>query len=287
MTVQKDIVALLALRLPNQSQQITPRDAAIYAMGIGIGDTPDEPADLPWLLGPSETFPSMATVLCHPRSLLKQAVDCVNFTRTVHSRQELALCRPIPSDVAVSPTARVTDVRDLGPGRGAMLRLEREIVSADDGGPLVNVINTIHERGGGGFGGPPPTTRKAASEPKGLPDRIERIVTNPNLALMHLLSGDLNPLHADPDHARRVGFSGPILRGLATYGLLARAILKATGRRFSRLAVDFSTPAFPGDTLTVDLWKIGGDELACSARVKGRDALVLKRGPAVLGERAS
>ena len=43
----------------------------------------------------------------------------------------------------------------------------------------------------------------------------------------------------------------------------------------------FSAPVFPGDTITVDLWK-DGKVISFEARVKERGATVIKNGKTVL-----
>jgi acyl dehydratase len=75
------------------------------------------------------------------------------------------------------------------------------------------------------------------------------------------LSGDYNPLHADPDFAARVGFDTPILHGLCTYGFAGRAVVaEACGGDPDKLATlrgQFSNPVFPGDTLIIRGWNEG------------------------------
>ena len=45
--------------------------------------------------------------------------------------------------------------------------------------------------------------------------------------------------------------------------------------------VRFSAPVFPGDTITVDLWK-DGKQISFEARVKDRGVTVIKNGLTVL-----
>src|SRR3546814_14825888 len=53
------------------------------------------------------------------------------------------------------------------------------------------------------------------------------IPTLPQAALIYRLSGDVNPLHADPAVARQAGFPGPLLHGRCTFGVAAWALLKS------------------------------------------------------------
>src|SRR3546814_20631556 len=71
----------------------------------------------------------------------------------------------------------------------------------------------------------------------------------------------MNPLHIDPDAARRAGFDRPILHGLCTYGIACRAVIEGFAgwdpERLASLAARFSAPVFPGDALVIDLWRDG------------------------------
>ena len=65
-----------------------------------------------------------------------------------------------------------------------------------------------------------------------------------------------------------------------------RAVLEAAGRRRSgsrieRLAVRFSAPLFPGDTLTTRVWDLGGGSYGFEA-VSGQGATVVKDGRALV-----
>src|SRR3546814_17368781 len=94
--------------------------------------------------------------------------------------------------------------------------------------------------------------------PDRTPDDVVTLTTAANQAQIYRLSGDLNPLHIDPDVAKAGGFDAPILHGLATYGVIGRALLAARcGNdqvRLKRLAGRFSSPVYPGATIATSLW---------------------------------
>src|SRR5260370_289896 len=76
--------------------------------------------------------------------------------------------------------------------------------------------------------------------------------------LISRLSGDRNPLHADPKFAARGGFARPILHGLCTYGVTGRALLHtlcgSDPARFASMSGRFTRPVLPGDSLTISIW---------------------------------
>ena len=85
---------------------------------------------------------------------------------------------------------------------------------------------------------------------------IETIPTTTEQAALHRLSGDLNPVHIDPAFARAAGQARPFLHGLCTFGHLALALDRLVGpeRRLTSLAGRFTSPVFPGDPLTLQVW---------------------------------
>ena len=101
-------------------------------------------------------------------------------------------------------------------------------------------------------------------------------MTLPDLArpgAVYRLSGDRNPLHSDPSFAAMGGFDTPILHGLCTYGFTGRALLHALcdgdPARFKSMEGRFSSPVFPGDDLTIEIWVDGDGEAVYKTKRSG------------------
>jgi acyl dehydratase len=116
-----------------------------------------------------------------------------------------------------------------------------------------------------GFGGDRGPQVPPFELPNRKPDHELSYETSRDQALLYRLSGDMNPLHSDPDLAKSVGFPKPILHGLCTYGFTGRALLAALcgndPARFRSLDGRFSKPVFPGESLTVKMWVDGSSAL--------------------------
>ena len=130
-----------------------------------------------------------------------------------------------------------------------------------------------------------PISLAALSARKTLGERPDVEIALPTLAcqaLLYRLSGDYNPLHADPHVAQLAGFPRPILHGLCTYGMAAHAVLKGVcgyaAERIRAVAVRFSAPVYPGETIQFQLWHRDSASLHLRARVDARDAVVLDNG---------
>ena len=258
------------------------KDAMLYALGVGMGGDPMDERELPFVYENGlKAVPTLATVPVFGAGPL--ANTGINFMMVVHGDQSCEFHRPFPAEGKGVVDSRVTQAYDKGATRGALLIVET--VLRDEAGPLVTLVSGIMARGDGGFGGP----RTGAPEPHKSPDRPADtridIATRPDQALLYRLSGDRNPLHADPAFAKAVGFERPILHGLCTYGIACRAVMMDYAdydpARIAHHAARFSAPVYPGETLTFDLWR-DGDVISFEARVAAREVKVLKNGKAVL-----
>ena len=174
----------------------------------------------------------------------------VTWTKVVHGEQGFVLHKPVAPQGTVIGRTRIVDVVDKGEGKGALVYSEREISDKASGRLLATLTQTTFCRADGGFGGPSARRRRRMRCRSARRMCICDLPTRPEMALIYRLSGDMNPLHADPEFAKAAGFPRPILHGLATFGVAGHALLKAVcgydPARLTAMAGRFSAPVFPG-----------------------------------------
>lgn len=260
-------------------------ETILYALSVGFGRDPLAADELPYVYEGGDvlkTLPSLATVLVpdmFPPDL------GWNYSQVLHAEQRLQLFRPLPPAGDLLINKRIVEVFDRGPQAGAIVLFEAEGRLARDDTVLFTLGNTIVARGDGGFGGPngkgPPPHRIPRREP----DLTCMLGTRPDQALLYRLSGDRNPLHADPALARSVGFEQPILHGLCTYGIACHAILKTIcsydHTLICGLDARFSAPVLPGDTIATDMWQ-DGNVVSFQCRAVERNVVVVRNGKCTL-----
>ena len=263
----------------------TDADTMLYALSIGMGNDPLDQRELPYVYEqgePLKTMPTLATVLVPEMFPVGLGWD---YSQILHSEQRMRLYRPLPPAADLLINKRVVDAFDRGPKLGALILLEAEGRLASDDTVLFSMGCSIVARGDGGFGGPKGKGIPPHRPPRREPDLSCDITTRRNQALLYRLTGDRNPLHADPAAARAVGFERPILHGLCTFGVACKAVLQTICDYDYTLVHEFdarfSAPVLPGDTITTDMWQEGNVvSFACS--VKERGVVVLRNGKCTL-----
>jgi acyl dehydratase len=196
---------------------------------------------------------------------------------------KVVLHEPVATEGTLVSRPRVREVIDRGPNSAAIIELTRDLL-APDGRVVATVDNSNLARKHGGFGGEVTEVAAPHQVPATPPHRVVELPTPANLALLYRLTGDLNPLHSDPEHARAVGFERPILHGAATYGIAAHAVVRHIDYRAEQLAsieARFVRPVFPGDTLRTEIWQ-QGHRISFQSSVPSRDGYVLTNGLAML-----
>lgn len=269
----------------------TDKDVMLYALGIGFGGDPLNEAELPFVYEKGlKVVPTAVSVLAPPLSRLQPAQrkaahreSVPNALMLVHGEQKIELHRPLPASGTF--TVQVGTVAAFDKGDKGAVEI-RETTWTDEAGELVATLtSSVFLRGDGGFGGPSDGAPVPHAVPDRAPDLTVSISTRPDQALLYRLTGDRNPLHSDPESAKRSGFDRPILHGLCTYGITCRAVLQAITDydpdQILSHQVRFSAPVFPGETISVDLWR-DGKEISFEARVAERGVTVIKNGLTVL-----
>ena len=242
----------------------TSKDALLYAVGVGAGAV--DPADeLEFTTENSHgitqrVLPTMAVVLGAGNALA--AAGDVDWGRLLHGSQGVTLHQELKPDATVTCINRIAGMWDKGEGKHAIIDLEAEAVDKASGEPVFTTRSSLVIRGSGGFGGEAGDTAPTVFAPDSTPDHEVTYQTRADQALTYRLSGDRNPLHSDPWFATELaGFPKPILHGLCTYGFTGRALLHTLAggdpARFVSMDSRFSSPVFPGESLTVRMW--GGD----------------------------
>jgi acyl dehydratase len=279
-----DYAKLMAMRIPETEQTYTTRDTMLYGLGVGMGADPMDRRELAFVLEDRiRTIPTMVTVLAWNDAWLYETG--IDMTKQVHGEQRITLHRPLPPAATVIARTRILDLFDKGPGRGAIMLFETTIRDKSTGELLCTNVATSFARGDGGFGGQPGSGPAPHPIPSRSPDAECTLVTRPDQALLYRLSGDRNPLHADPEYAAAGGFPRPILHGLCTMGFACHAVLRVMcdydPARIAGFDVRFTSPVFPGETLRTEMWR-DGNVVSYRTRVVERDALVLDHGKATL-----
>lgn len=295
-----DAGKVVGARLPDLETAWDEDKVILYHLGIGAGDPPNSEGELSYCYEPNlKVLPSFATIppfeaMAHVAGL--DGID-LNPMMLLHGEHEVEIHRPLPVAAQVQSVSHVTGVYDKG--KAALIVVES--VSSDDAGPLFTNRASLFARGEGGFSGPDAATSAQSSDqsraataasgqalparPAGLPARSADLMvqsrTLPQQALLYRLSGDRNPLHADPAFAAIGGFDRPILHGLCSFGIVCKAVvdhaLGGDPTSVGSYRARFAGVVFPGETLLISIWQ-EPDGVHVEATTKERSLPVLTNG---------
>ncbi len=279
-----DYDTLMRFPIPETEQTYTDRETMLYALGVGMGADPLDRRELSFVYEKNlQAMPTLVAVLCWNDAWMYETG--LDMTKQLHGEHRITLHRPVPTRGTVVARTRITDVFDKGPGRGAIVLFETVIRDKATGEAISTSVATSFARGDGGFGGLPGSGPAPHPIPDREPDKVMDLATRPDQALLYRLSGDRNPLHADPDYAVAGGFPRPILHGLCTLGHACAAVIRAfcdwDAALVRSIGVRFTAPVFPGETIRTEMWR-DGDVVSFRSRAADRDVLVLNHGQVTL-----
>ena len=282
-----DVDAALGYQFEDLTSSYDERDLAIYALGVGAAENPGDDRDLQLVyelhgkgmkaLPTYGVIPAINSIL----TLGKQGKTAPGLNygldRVLHGEQYTELARPLPTKATLTHKSRIKDIFDKG--KNALVVTEVQTFD-EDGDLLVKNEVTTFVRGAGGWGGDRGPAQDVNVPPDRAPDKVVEETIPPHQALLYRLSGDWNPLHADPGFAKAFGFERPILHGLCTFGYAGRHVIQAFAPDgnpdwFKSIRVRFASTVLPGDTLITEMWKEGDRRIVFRCKVKERDQVVI------------
>ncbi|WP_280460208.1 MaoC/PaaZ C-terminal domain-containing protein [Nocardia carnea] len=231
------------------SRQIsyTERDAILYALCVGAA-----PDDLDLVYERDlHVLPTFALGLGLWAVEAAGGLGAYDRLRSLHAAQTLTVYGSLPRSGTLDTRARIAEVWDKG--SAAMMNIVVE--SAE-----LTATYSIFLPGSGGWGGQrgPSAARRSLDAP----DHNEQIGIDPRLPALYRLTGDLHPVHIDPAVAANYGFERPILHGLCTLGIAARALAAAVGApawELRELRARFAAPVLPGSSFDLRAETAGRD----------------------------
>jgi acyl dehydratase len=243
------------------------REAILYALSVGCNQDPINKDELRFTYENRDDFEIIQSLTAQFSVLdLEKIRSCpglpdYNPMALLHGEQVINFLNPLKIGQKLRTENELVDIADKK--SGALVTVESKTYSEDDNKLVTTNLAKLFIRGIGGFGDQgtlaPEKFPKPSSETP-----IEEITlqTAPNQAhLYRIASGDVNPLHVDPDQAAEGGFKRPILHGLCTLGFSTRAYQQVFNQhRFKKIGTRFTAPTTPGQTLVVKFFETESKE---------------------------
>ncbi len=207
----------MALKNIGQKYSWTDREVMLYAYGIGMGADPMDEKELAFVnegyFTPRElkVVPTYASVAAWGSNA---GPIPLNRVMVVDGERDITFHKPLPVQGSITVDSSILGIFDKGKDKGAVI-LRKNVLKDEKGEALATIIASAFARGDGGFGGPSEGQPEPHPIPKRAPDMTVDISTRPDQALIYRLCGDRNPLHSDPEFAKRAGFDRPILHGMS------------------------------------------------------------------------
>lgn len=255
MSTAETAFALHAIGSATEGTAYTVTADAIRAYAAATDDT--APASLEGRMAPPvfAIVPLWDSVAPASRAVASDAIR----NRVVHYEQDIVLHHPIEAGMELVSTATPVALLPRPNGTSLVIRTESRL----SGGELVSeqyvteFFRGVEASEGQGERAP---DHKLVAEGEPFAT-VAYPVADDQTVRYAAASGDDFAIHLDDEFARSVGLPGRIVHGLCTMAFTGRAVLEAAGvddpGAVRRLAVRFSAPLFPGDTLTTRIWRLG------------------------------
>jgi acyl dehydratase len=210
--------------------------------------------------------PPMFAVVVTWLSVITVVTDAelqADLLRLLHVAQDIEFLAPIRAGDSIAATGKIASIETHQNGETMALELEARNARGE---AVTRIVFTAFIRG---------RRAKAAadeSNPHEAKSEADRVRGAPLVTVAQTIdadqtvryaeaSGDRNPIHVDANIARMAGLPGIIVHGLCTMAFTARVIVDGLcagdPTRPKRLAVRFSRPVLPGETITTRVWPAG------------------------------
>ena len=264
------------------------RDLSIYALGVGAANDPTDASELPLVYeGAKAGFKALPSYAALPQlsamlELAKtggQLLPGLNygFDRSLHGEQYTQIKQPFNPSAKLTHTYKLKQAFDKKPHAVVVIGVDTKDETGQD---IAYNEMSVFVRDGGGWGGDRGPSGDVNVPPNREPDATITEHVPENQALLYRLSGDWNPLHADPQFAQAFGFDKPILHGMCTHGYVTRHVVKAfcdnDPRLVKNIKVRFAQSVFPGETLQTRMWKESDTRIVFETSVLEREKVVIQ-----------
>jgi len=267
-----DYQKLMQWPFPAISRPYTQQESSRFAKGFGAGlPGPLQEGDAEFVAG-TQVLPMMAVALADGEFWQMRPETGIDWRRIVHAEEAITMHHPLPASGTVVVTQHISEIFDRGADKGAVMQ-QKQLLSSEDGTPLVTIDVTTVLKGDGGFGGKPyQSTRVQIPEGRQPDMTIEIRTPADNDDAVFRLSKDIAA-------GASAGPGKSVMRGLGCFGLAGRGILKLVcgnrPERLRRLAVRYAGPMLTDETMVIELWHAEKGQAVFRMSARERDALVL------------
>jgi MFE-2 hydratase 2 N-terminal domain/MaoC like domain len=263
------------------TESYTQADVIEYARGIGVGMPGPLQGEEDHFLSAGDdlqTLPMMAIVMNQGPMWTQDPRTGIDWTKTVHAEEAVVVHQPLPSEGTLVASYQVDEIYDKGAGKGALMYESRKL-SLEDGTAVATVKIATFLRGNGGFGG---TATDAPRPPKVPDDRPADAVIDLATPASDNLTFQLGSEFVEAVKTEMMVPDKPMLRGVCSFGLAGRAVLKLTcdnqPARLRYLGLRYIAPVFADETLRTELWFLEPGRAAFRVSSLDRSAVVMNNG---------